>query len=240
MRLVVIRSGLQIHNMMPFPLTIAIDGFPGIPPSSSFAHIEEYDPDYTTIGRGGGQEGTLDVNQGYNWEPCAAGSIGREGGFSARIFDNIPEGGTFALPLLLANASQVTLRPSGCLYGWSQSFSCRAHTHMTFEQLQEHALEEASHRQGLGVNADGQGLGPSSKGTGLPSGGIVTQTDQGLGAPGSAASSGSAANSTPTSTVGLPGVKAAQSNSTHTAASVFSSQDVHDLVGVPLPYTNSF
>ena len=62
MRLVVIRSGLQIHNTMPFPLTIAIDGFPGIPPSSSFAHIEEYDPDYTA----GGAQGAKQVIHHYD------------------------------------------------------------------------------------------------------------------------------------------------------------------------------
>ena len=204
----------------------------------------------------------------------------------------------------LSSTLSVTLRPSGCAYGWSQSFSCRAHTHLTFEQLQDHAVEEAAHRQGLGPGAaPGLGLGPAAKGPGLASGGIVTQADKGLGAPGGTQGSGSGASgtlagATPTSTVGLPGryycpttllhsyspyrtpsdapsdtpsntpshtpilplytphfsdtpsdtpqntssntpsqhsllpsgVKAAQPHSAHTAASVFSSQDVHDLV----------
>ena len=110
-RLVLIRSGLQLKNLMPFPLSVAIDGFPGLNPSSIFQRFDE---------------GDQDSRPSSDKEiPFRAGSVGRTGGKSARIFDNIPEGETFSLPLLLSSAYMMKVKPSGKSHQWSKSISCR-------------------------------------------------------------------------------------------------------------------
>jgi hypothetical protein len=106
-----VRSGLQVKNLMPFPLAVAIDGFPGLAPSLAFNLLEEGDQDSLP---------SLD-----RVVPFRAGTVGRTGGLSARIFDDIPEGETFSLPLLLSAATMMKFKPSGGQHGWSQSVSCR-------------------------------------------------------------------------------------------------------------------
>ena len=110
-RLVIIRSGLQVKNLMPFPLSVAIDGFPGLNPSSIFLRFDE-----------GDQDSRPPPDREI---PFRDGSVGRTGGKSARIFDNIPEGETFSLPLLLSSAYMMKLKPSGRSHQWSKSISCR-------------------------------------------------------------------------------------------------------------------
>ena len=110
-RIASIRSGLQVKNLMPFPLSIAIDGFPGLASSSAFHRLEE-----------GDQDSRLPTDREV---PYKAGTIGRHGGVSARIFDNIPEGETFSLPLLLSSASLMKVKPTGQYHRWSKSLSCR-------------------------------------------------------------------------------------------------------------------
>ena len=109
-RMAVVRSGLQVKNLMPFPLSVAVDGFPGKAPSLAFNRLEEGDQDSRPPER--------DV-------PCKPGSVGRTGGLTARVFDNIPAGETFSLPLLLSGATVMRFKPSGDTYGWSRTMACR-------------------------------------------------------------------------------------------------------------------
>ena len=110
-RIAEVRSGLQVKNLMPFPLSVAIDGFPGLAPSLAFSRLEEGDQDSAPYPD--------------RAVPLRAGSVGRTGGMSARIFDYIPEGGIFSLPLLLSSACMMRVRPSGGPHQWSKVLSCR-------------------------------------------------------------------------------------------------------------------
>ena len=167
-RLALIRSGFQVKNGMSFPISVAIDGFPGLAPSLIFNLLEEGDQDsrpHSSIGV-------------ENSTPIKAGTVGRTGGQTARIFDNIPQGKTFSLPLLLSSASVMKIRPhksSGEGHTWSQSMACRANNIVTWNGKKD---EKDDNKQILKEKEDGINLSSHFRVFSAPEGSLLAASDQ--------------------------------------------------------------
>jgi hypothetical protein len=175
-RLALIRSGLQVKNDMSFPISVAIDGFPGQAPSLIFNLLEEGDQDSRPDSRITHENG----NDNGNLVPIKAGTVGRTGGQTARIFDNIPVGRIFSLPLLLSSASVMKVRPykmcnEGNGNAWSQSMACRANNTVTWNGKKD---EKDSNKQIIKEKEDGTSLLNHFRVISAPEGALLTASDQ--------------------------------------------------------------
>ena len=169
-RLALIRSGFQVKNDMSFPISVAIDGFPGIAPSLIFNLLEEGDQDSRPHSSMGGE----------NFTPIKAGTVGRTGGQTSRIFDNIPEGKTFSLPLLLSSASVMKIRPytssgNGEGHAWSQSMACRANNTVTWCGRKD---EKDDNKQIIKEKEEGINLSSHFRVISAPEGSLLAASDQ--------------------------------------------------------------
>ena len=169
-RLALIRSGFQVKNEMSFPISVAIDGFPGIAPSLIFNLLEEGDQDSRPNSSMGGE----------NSIPIKAGTVGRTGGQTARIFDNIPQGKTFSLPLLLSSASVMRIRPykssgDGEGHAWSQSMACRANNTVTWCGNRD---EKDYNKQIIKEKEEGINLSSHFRVISAPEGSLLAASDQ--------------------------------------------------------------
>ena len=177
-RLALIRSGLQVKNDMSFPISVAIDGFPGQAPSLIFNLLEEGDQDSRPVSRISHEN--EHENGNGNLVPIKAGTVGRTGGQTARIFDNIPVGRIFSLPLLLSSASVMRVRPyKVCSEGhgnaWSQSMACRANNTVTWSCKKD---EKDSNKQIIKEKEDGTILSNHFRVISAPEGALLTASDQ--------------------------------------------------------------
>ena len=175
-RLALIRSGLQVKNDMSFAISVAIDGFPGQAPSLIFNLLEEGDQDSRPDSRITHEN----ENGSGNIMPIKAGTVGRTGGQTARIFDNIPEGRIFSLPLLLSSASVMRVRPykvcnEGNGNAWSQSMACRANNTVTWNGKKD---EKDSSIQIIKEKEDGTSLLNHFRVISAPEGALLTASDQ--------------------------------------------------------------
>ena len=167
-RLALIRSGLQVKNEMSFPISVAIDGFPGLAPSLIFNLLEEGDQDSRPHSSMGVENST----------PIKAGTVGRTGGQTARIFDNVPQGKIFSLPLLLSSASVMKIRPyksSGEGHAWSQSMACRANNTVTWSGKKD---EKDNNKQIIKEKEEGINLSSHFRVISAPEGSLLAASDQ--------------------------------------------------------------